>query len=97
MDAVFLQHLVLNLFQEGFSEEVVKQLTQEYDRIQFAKTDNKSVLGSMNDLAWHYKYHLTEDGEDFLPHIIRKLNRMPMGAIKYAYSIEVLRQVVEGN
>jgi hypothetical protein len=97
LDSVFLQHLVLHLFQEGFSEEQVKQLTQEYDRIQFAKTDSKSVLGSMNDLAWHYKYHLVEDGEDFLPHIVHELNRMPMGAMKYAYAIDVLRQVIEEN
>ncbi len=95
LDSVFLQNLVLNLFQEGFSEEQVKQLTQEYDHIQFAKTDNKSVLGSMNDLAWHYKYHLVEAGEDFLSHIVHELNRMPMGAKDYIFPIEMLKKAVE--
>jgi len=97
LDSVFLQYLVLNLFQEGFSEEMVKKLTQEYDQIQFTKTDNKSVLGSMNDLAWHYKYHLVEDGEGFLSHIVHELNRMPMGAMNYAFPIDVLRESIEAE
>ena len=95
LDAIFIQHLLLNLLQEGFSDDVVKQLTQEYDSIQFAKTDSKSVLGSMNDLVFHYKLYLLEDGDNFLPSIIRKLNRMPMGAKNYAYPIEKLRQTIQ--
>ena len=95
LDSVFVQYLFLNLFQEGFSEELVKRLTQEYDTVQFAKTDSKSILGSMNDLAFHYKYHIQTEGEDALPSIIHKLNRMPMGAQNYSYSIESLMKHIE--
>ena len=95
LDSIFIQYLFLNLFQEGFSEALVKQLTQEYDTIQFTKTDSKSVLGSMNDLAFHYKYHLEAEGENALPSIIHKMNRMPMGAQNYNYSIESLMKHIE--
>ena len=95
LDSIFVQYLVLNLFQEGFSEALVKRLTQEYDTIQFTKTDSKSVLGSMNDLAFHYKYHIQTEGENALPSIIHKMNRMPMGAQNYNYSIESLMKHIE--
>lgn len=93
LDTIFVQHLLLNLFQEGFSEELVKQVAQEYDSIQFAKTDSKSVLGSMNNLAFYYKLYLQENGEHLLPSIVWKLNRMPIGAINYAFPIEKLKEI----
>ena len=95
LDSIFVQYLFLNLFQEGFSEELVKRLTQEYDTVQFSKTDSKSTLGAMNDLAFHYKLYLQTEGEDALPSIIHKLNRMPMGAQNYNYSIESLMKHIE--
>ena len=92
---VFTVGFRLNLLLEGFSEAQIEEIMQEYTSIQFAKTDNKSVLGSMNDLAFHYKYHLEVDGEGELSRIVHKLNRMPMGALKYAYPIDKLRESVE--
>ena len=64
----------------------------------YAKTNSKSVLGSMNDLAFHYKFYILEEGgthSHTVPSIIRKLNQIPMGAIKYAYPIDVLRAMYE--
>jgi hypothetical protein len=64
----------------------------------FANTSSKSVLGSMNDLAFHYKYSIQESGgvhSPAVPGIIRRLNRMPMGALKYVYPIEALRAMFQ--
>jgi hypothetical protein len=55
-------------------------------------------LGSMNDLAFHYKYNILEAGgvhSHAIPEIIRRLNRMPMGAIKYTYPTEALRAMFQ--
>ena len=52
----------------------------------------------MNDLAFHYKFYILEEGgahSHTVPSIIRKLNQIPMGAIKYAYPIDVLRAMYE--
>lgn len=66
---------------------------QEYEVIGFAATHNRSVMGSMNDLAFHYKLHIQDEGgvhSVMLPQIIFKLNLMPMGALNYQYSIALL-------
>jgi hypothetical protein len=58
----------------------------------------KSVLGSMNDLAFHYKYSIMEAGgvhSYAVPEIIHRLNRMPMGSLKYVFPIEALRALYQ--
>ena len=47
----------------------------------------------MNDLAFHYKYSTQKVGgvqSSAAPEIIRQLNRMPMGALKYMFPIKAL-------
>ena len=56
-----------------------------------AKTADRSVLGSMNELAYLSEVFILRDGgmEDFHPHELNPyLRRVPMGALKYAYPIE---------
>lgn len=90
---VFRENLSHILAVEGFSEEVIEIVMAEYTSIQYAKTNSKSVLGSMNDYAFHYKYHI-QNGE-FLPDIIYKVNRMPMKAINYHESIALLQETLK--
>ena len=66
---------------------------EEYASIEYDKTHSKSVLGSMNDYAYQYKYYV-QNGE-FLPDIIHKLNRTPMGALNYNYPIELLHEMLK--
>jgi hypothetical protein len=75
-------------------------MLSEYDEIAFANTNSKSVLGSMNDLAFHYKYSiLGSDGvhSPAVPEIIRRLNRMPMSAIKEVFPIEALKARIQAT
>lgn len=86
------------LSEEGFTKSVIDQIISECSTTAYSKTKSKSILGSMNDLALHYKYHVMESGgvHSFeIPSIIAKLNRMPMGAIKYSYPIEKLKETIE--
>ena len=71
---------------------------QEYGEIGFAKTANKSVLGSMNDLAYRYAVHIIEDGgfdNIRMLQLNRRMNRTPMGTMKYQFPIEVLKKVLQ--
>ena len=80
---------------EGFEQKVKDKILEEYREIGYANTNNRNVLGSMNDLAYHYKYHILDEGGLYsaaVPDIIRRLNRMPMSAIGYKYSIDAIRQ-----
>jgi len=82
----------------GIPEADRTRILAEYDEVGFANTNSKSVFGSMNDLAFHYKYSILEAGgvhSPDVPGIIRRLNRMPMGALKYVYPIEALRALYQ--
>ena len=100
IDVLFTQNLSCVLLSEGIPEEVKEKVMHEYREIKYANTSNKSVIGSMNDLAFHYKHHILSEGgvhSAGIPGIIHKLNHMPMGAIGYKYSIEALKELYEST
>jgi len=94
LEDYFINHLQCILADENFSEGIREQIMQEYNTIGFANTNNKSVIGSMNELAFNYTVLIHQDGginSCILPKIIYQLNRMPMKALDYGYSIEALK------
>ena len=94
LDKLFRGWLECILSEEGFDSELKEKTLSEYQEIGYADSSSKSVLGSMNDLAFHYKYLVLSGGGVHsyqVPEIIRKLNRMPMGALGYQYSIDALK------
>ena len=98
LNSLFKDYLRCVLADEGIMGPAREKIMSEYDEIEYAKTNSKSVLGSMNDLAFHYKFLIQEEGSihsAMIPSIIRKLNRMPMGAIEYTYPVEALKAMYE--
>ena len=98
LSVLFKDYFKCVLAEEGFDESARERILSEYAEVAYEKTNSKSVLGSMNDLAFHYKFYILEEGgahSHTVPSIIRKLNQIPMGAIKYAYPIDVLRAMYE--
>ena len=96
LGTVFLRYLGGIISDEGFEPAIQERILEEYSEIGYALTTSKRVLGSMNDLANHYKYHVIDGGGVHgcnLPEIIRSLNRMPMGAIGYKLSLEALKEL----
>jgi len=96
LDKLFRDFLQCILAEEGFDQTTTDKILQEYTEIGFANTSNKSVLGSMNDLAKHYQYYVEEAGgvhSCMVPQIIHELNRMPMSAITACYPVEALREL----
>lgn len=94
LDNLFKGYLNFILADEGFAEADRARILSEYDEIEFANTNSKRVLGSMNDLAFHYTHNILEAGgvhSSAVPGIIRQLNRMPMSAIKEVFPIEALK------
>jgi hypothetical protein len=96
LDKLFRDFLQCILAEEGFDKATTDKILQDYTEIGFANTNNKSVLGSMNDLAQHYRYHIEDEGgvhSCMIPQIIHELNRMPMSAIAACYPIDALREL----
>ena len=86
------------LASEGMSDDLINTILSEYQSIRYANTSSKSVLGSMNDLAFHYKHHILSEGglnQCHLPDVIKRLNHMPMGALDYQYAADVLKTLYD--
>jgi hypothetical protein len=97
---LFNEHLAYALSSENITDETKEKIISEYSDINYATTNNKKVLGSMNDLAFHYKHHILSEGGIFsalIPIIINKLNHMPMGAIGYKFASEELKLICEST
>ena len=81
---------------EGFPDEVNKKILSEYEDLRVAQSSSRRVLGSANDLAFHYKYNILEAGVVHswrIPDIISQMNRMPMSCLRFNYPIEELRRL----
>jgi hypothetical protein len=64
--------------------------------VQFSKSLNRSVNGSMNDLTYHAKVWLTEG--ELSPHDVSfKLNEIPMSALGYANPRETFKSLGLGQ
>lgn len=84
------------LADEGVPDDVRARILAEYEQIGLARSSDRSVLGSSNDIAFHYKYLILDAGGIHswqVPQIIRDLNRMPLQAIAYKFPIEELAQL----
>ena len=86
--------LLKSLMSEGLAEVQIKYLLSEHAQVTITKTNSRSVLGSMNDLAIQIKSMiLVSDGLDVnFSEVNRQLNRIPMSAIKYQVSIDELKR-----
>ena len=96
LQKLFLSYLTCVLKSVDIEDSVIDKVLAEYRDLGYSGTSSKSVLGSMNDLAFHYKHLILSSGSVHsadVPEIIRKLNHMPMGAIEYKYAIDAFREL----
>jgi Domain of unknown function (DUF6933) len=94
---IFGQNLFKNLLWENFPQNQIEIVLDEHREIIIAKPNNRSVLGSMNDLAFQLKYRIGALGglvNVDLAELNHELNRIPMSAIKEIYSIDELRKLL---
>lgn len=84
---------------EGFHQDLVAKVLSEYAEIEYGKSNDRRVLGSLNDLAFHYRHWITECGgvrSTEIPAIIQKLNRMPMKRFKeYLWPADEIRKLFQ--
>jgi len=97
---VFRQNLLQNLTREGVPRRQIELFVDDIREIEITKTNNRSVLGSMNDLAFQLKYTIDYHGgllNTDLAKLNSELNRTPMGAIEYVYSINELNELLKNT
>jgi hypothetical protein len=94
-DELFRLGLLKSLMSDGLDNPPVRHMLGGKGSVMIAKTNSRSILGSMNDLAFQIKYIVHEMGGLViadLSQINRQLNCIPMSAIKYNVGIEELRR-----
>lgn len=94
---LFRKNLVLNLKQSLIDDRIIETIIAEYKEIGFCKTASRSVLGSMNDFTGNFTFRLAHiweltEREIFITSYMS--NETPMGALKYRYPVEVLRDLI---
>jgi hypothetical protein len=93
LDAFFKSYLQCVLASANFPDWFCAKAQVELETISYGNTNSKSILGSMNDLAFHYKYYILSEGgvnSPAVPAIIQQLNRIPMGALEKVFPIKAL-------
>ena len=97
---VFGQAVFRSLRLDGLSQNQIEAVLDEIGEIHIAKTNNRSVLGSMNDLAYQLEWMISSYGGvemSSIDDINHQLNRIPMSAIEpHIYSIDALRDRLVG-
>jgi len=96
LGAVFNHWLSCVLSDTGFGKSTKEEILGEYKEVLYAPSSDRRVLGSMNEIAFHYKYSVLDSGgvhSPDVPGIIRRMNRMPSAAIGFRYPTEMLRDL----
>ena len=84
------------LADEGLPNSVRERILSEYEEIGVAKSSDRSVIGSSNEIAFHYQHRILEAGGIHswrIPEIIRELNRLPLQALSHVFPIDELRHL----
>jgi len=81
----------------GIQSKSIEYELNQYNHIQFGKTRSRSVLGSMNDFAYHYQV-MAEDAENkedlSLSNAEYKLSQMPCKPIDYRAPSDVAKELL---
>ncbi len=89
---VFGQQLFKNLMYEEIPQNSIERVLTECQTIQYDKTNNRSVLGSMNDQKYLAEYYIQDEGGLARTNIFelnRTLNRNILSAIDLNHPIEM--------
>jgi hypothetical protein len=87
--------LMAVLSHEGFSETSIQYALSKIEAMSMAKTNNRSVLGTINDNIFHIETHAYQAGGVegiYLPNLAATVNHMPMSPLKWKYAIEEYRR-----
>ena len=81
-------------------QEIIDREISHLAPVQFARTASRSLLGSMNDIAWNFQF-ISEEAE-YVAHLSLsdaelKLSLMPSGVLDYRLPAEVAIELLAGT
>jgi len=82
---------------EGFDTASITYCTKNLEDVDLAKTNSRSILGTMNDNEWHLKehaFHAGGVGKIGTEALIKNVNHMPLSPLSWNYAINEYRKHV---
>jgi len=92
-----LDNLFKCMLNDGIPQEGIEKVLNTCSNYCFTKTSSKSVLGSMNEIAFHLEHWIYVDGgllNADISEMMMKLNRMPMKPLDYGFSVEAFKELL---
>ncbi len=100
IDHVFGQALFKTMLLFDFEQaEIERMLDWSLHNI-YTKTNSRSVLGSMNDIAFHLQHHINVDGGlayADLADLHRRINQIPFKAVGFRFPRECLKELLSSG
>lgn len=96
LEEIFSQALFKCLLNEGLSQEEVEKVLDEIREIAITRTGDRSVLGTMNEIARDIEWRVSEYGlmDTDISKLNIDINRVPYKPLGFMYSIEALREAL---
>ncbi len=94
---IFRTSLSEALRREEFEYSKIEKTLLLYKNIGIGKCSSRSVLGNMNDLAFHYNGMITDQGGFDIcdvHKVAKNINRMPRKNLDWEYPIEKLKKAI---
>jgi len=94
-DFVIGEHLFKNLLYENIPQAQIEAVLSECRNIKYQKSNNRRVLGSMNDQRFQIEYRIAAEGvlaRTNIYELNHSLNEVPFSAIKYRRPIVMLKE-----
>jgi hypothetical protein len=95
LSVLLIDALSATMRYEGFDEASVTHCTKSLEGAELAKTNNRSILGTMNDNEWLLKEHAIRVGGIATigtEALIKNVNHMPLSPLKWNYAINEYRK-----
>jgi hypothetical protein len=84
----------------GVHPKAITNEISHYDQVRYGKTASRTILGSMNDFAWHYqiKAEETKGNADLsLSKVELEMSQMPCKPIDYRFPSEVAIELLNNR
>jgi hypothetical protein len=94
-DFVIAEHLFKNLLYENIPQAQIEAVLSECRNIKYLKSNNRRVLGSMNDQRFQIEYRIATEGglaKSNIYELNHSLNEVPFSAINYRCPIIILKE-----
>lgn len=97
IEEVFRQSLFRCLLNERLPQNQIEKVLDEIREIAITRSGDRSILGTMNEVAKYIEWTVYEDGlmNTDVAELNLRINRIPCGPLKYKYAIEVLKGALD--